>query len=374
MGAIGEDGVRVVNHDVLRMTGLGDLDIDEAEHRERMELDRRAMRYREGRKRAELVGRCAVVVDDGIATGSSARAACEVARALGAARIVLAAPVASRLAVVDLRQVCDEFVCLEVPEPFFAVGEWYRDFSQTTDDQVIEMVRRAAVGQERGRAASPGGEGVVRSEADVEVRCGDTNLTGSLSIPSGARGTVVFAHGSGSGRRSARNRYVAALLNEAGLATLLFDLLTTAEEKDRSRVFDVPLLAGRLADVTRWASAQPEIATTTVGYFGASTGAAAALWAAAQPDCGIAAVVSRGGRPDLAAPCLAAVTAPTLLIVGESDELVLGLNQNAQAALRCQNHLAVVPGAGHLFEEPGALAAVAELARDWFITNLATAA
>jgi putative phosphoribosyl transferase len=189
-------------------------------------------------------------------------------------------------------------------------------------------------------------------------------------VPENAPGIVVFVHGSGSSRHSPRNRHVAGVLNDAGLGTLLFDLLTPEEEADRANVFDIGLLAGRLAEVTRWLRAQPGAARAALGYFGASTGAAAALRAAAEPGAGIAAVVSRGGRPDLARPRLAAVTAPTLLIVGGRDEVVLDLNRRAQAELRCENRLAVVPGAGHLFEEPGTLQAVAGLARDWFLSHL----
>jgi putative phosphoribosyl transferase len=195
-------------------------------------------------------------------------------------------------------------------------------------------------------------------------------LAGQLTVPSGAAGIVVFAHGSGSSRHSARNRYVASVLTAAGLGTLLFDLLTPHEEPDRSAVFDIPLLAGRLRAATTWLRGQPEARRARIGYFGASTGAGAALWAAAD-DGAIAAVVSRGGRPDLAEPRLAAVRAATLLIVGADDERVLALNRAAQARLRCENALEVVPGAGHLFEEPGTLQHAAEAARDWFRTHLA---
>jgi putative phosphoribosyl transferase len=181
---------------------------------------------------------------------------------------------------------------------------------------------------------------------------------------------VLFAHGSGSSRHSPRNRHVAAVLNQAGLGTLLLDLLTPDEEADRASVFDVELLARRLAEVTRWLRTQPAAGHAAIGYFGASTGAAAALWAAAEPGAGIAAAVSRGGRPDLAGPRLGAVTAPTLLIVGELDTLVVDLNREAQAQLRCESKLAVVPGATHLFEEPGTLATVAALATDWFVSHL----
>ena len=198
-------------------------------------------------------------------------------------------------------------------------------------------------------------------------------LTGWLAVPAHPIGSVIFAHGSGSSRHSPRNRYVAGALNQAGLATLLIDLLTVEEESDRSCVFDVRMLADRLGNATRWTKAQPEVASKAVGYFGASTGAAAALWAAAQPDCEVAAVVSRGGRPDLAAPLLPAVRAPTMLIVGGRDEIVLDLNRRAQSELRCENRLSVVPGATHLFEEEGALESVAELARDWFVAKLGDA-
>jgi alpha-beta hydrolase superfamily lysophospholipase len=191
-----------------------------------------------------------------------------------------------------------------------------------------------------------------------------------LTVPDRVTGIVVFAHGSGSGRHSPRNRYVADALNQAGLGTFLFDLLTRGEERDRGNVFDIGLLGGRLADVTRWLRAQPRAAGAAIGYFGASTGAAAALWAAAEPGAGIAAVVSRGGRPDLAGARLSAVTAPTLLIVGGDDAVVLDLNRHARAALRCESDLAVVPGATHLFEELGTLDAAARLARDWFTRHL----
>jgi putative phosphoribosyl transferase len=202
---------------------------------------------------------------------------------------------------------------------------------------------------------------------EVGLRVGPVELAGRRTVPEGASGLVVFAHGSGSSRHSPRNRYVAEVLNQAGLATLLFDLLTAAEEPQRARVFDIELLAGRLAEVTR----QSRHGFGRVGYFGASTGSAAALWAAADPDADIAAVVSRGGRPDLAAARLGAVRAPTLLIVGGADTAVLDLNRRAQAMMRCPAELAVVPGAGHLFEEQGALATVAGQARDWFLRHAA---
>ena len=211
------------------------------------------------------------------------------------------------------------------------------------------------------------------SDIEVEPIAGTTRLAGSLTVPAGAPGVVIFAHGSGSSRQSPRNRYVAVVLNDAGLGTLLFDLLTPAEELDRANVFDIGLLGSRLAQVTAWLRARLGAEQPAIGYFGASTGAAAALWAAAEPGAEIGAIVSRGGRPDLAGSGLAAVTAPTLLIVGGADPAVLDLNRAAQAQLTCDNDLAVVPGATHLFEEPGTLGAAAELARDWFLRYLGSA-
>jgi putative phosphoribosyl transferase len=371
MGAIGEEGVRVANEDVLGITGLGRAELDEAERTERLELERRAATYRAGRPRRDLHGRCAVIVDDGIATGSTARAACQVARRLGASRVVLAVPVASRLAASELRTVCDELVCLDQPDPFFAVGEWYRDFSQIGDDQVVELLHgTVAPGADDGRGKEPAAPPL--RDDDVEVVCPSARLDGHLTVPRAHRGLVVFAHGSGSSRLSPRNRFVATALNGAGLATLLVDLLSVPEEQERANVFDVAKLAHRLDEVTRWALAEPALEETSFGYFGASTGAAAALRAAAQPGSAVSAIVSRGGRPDLAGPLLADVRAPTLLIVGARDEQVLRLNRSAQAELRCENRLAVVPGATHLFEEPGALDMVAGLARDWFLAKLQT--
>jgi putative phosphoribosyl transferase len=204
---------------------------------------------------------------------------------------------------------------------------------------------------------------------EIEIAPG-LRLAGDLSLPEPAAGLVVFAHGSGSGRLSPRNRQVAAVLNEAGFATLLFDLLTPEEELDRANVFDVALLAERLPAVTGWVEAEEDLRSLPISYFGASTGAAAALRATATLGDTIRAVVSRGGRPDLAGPALPLVEAPTLLIAGGQDESVIALNEQAYAMMRCERRLEIVPGATHLFEEKGALERVALLARDWFEQHL----
>jgi len=369
MGAIGEGGVRVLNVDVLRLADVSHAELAAVEQRERAELDRRARRFRGDRRPIPLERKTVVVVDDGIATGSTARAACELARARGAARVVLAVPVAPPDWTTRLAGAADEFVCVDTPEPFFGIGQFYVDFSQTTDDEVVDCLERS--GRPAASATAAQADDPPLRDEEVVVEAGGVRLAGHLTVPERPIGAVVFAHGSGSSRHSPRNRYVARVLNDAGLATLLFDLLTPDEEHDRANVFDVELLALRLVEVTAWLRTRPETRDLPVGYFGASTGAAAALWAAAQPQAEIAAVVSRGGRPDLAGPRLPAVSAPTLLIVGGRDDLVLDLNRQARAQLRCESALAVVPGATHLFEEPGTLQAAADLAGGWFTGHLA---
>jgi len=278
-------------------------------------------------------------------------------------------------------------VCAEMPEPFLAIGQWYLDFAQTADAEVVDLLRRADKRQ--------GAEDGAPTERDVIVLAGTVPLPGRLTVPARARGMVVFAHGTGSGRSSPRNMFVAGTLHVVGLGSLLFDLLTPEEEADRANVFDIGLLAGRLSAATSWLRGQPGLERVPVGYFGASTGAAAALRAAAgyaaesaagpATDSGtdspagpgparshgeIAAVVSRGGRPDLAGGSLGAVRAPTLLLVGGLDDRVLELNEAARAQLPGESQLVVIPGAGHLFAEPGTLEQVASLARDWFVRYL----
>jgi putative phosphoribosyl transferase len=211
------------------------------------------------------------------------------------------------------------------------------------------------------------------AEREVEIPAGQRRLRGILSIPAEATGIVIFAHGSGSGRLSPRNQYVARSLQRAGLATLLLDLLEDEESADRRKVFDVELLASRLESAAFWVKQESHAGVLKLGYLGASTGAAAALIAAARRPDEAAAVVCRGGRPDLAAEYLPLVQAPTLLIVGGDDDLVLDLNQQALSLLRCRKELVVVPGATHLFEEPGTLEQVAREAGRWFQKHLTPA-
>ncbi|HLH74772.1 MAG TPA: dienelactone hydrolase family protein [Chloroflexota bacterium] len=208
------------------------------------------------------------------------------------------------------------------------------------------------------------------NQHEVEIPADSVTLPGILGMPTHAVGVVIFAHGSGSGRFSPRNQFVARVLQEAGFATLLLDLLTESESGNRQYVFDIALLARRLLAATDWVRQQPVLKDLPIGYFGASTGAGAALVAAAQEGNRISAVVSRGGRPDLANGALANVTAPTLLIVGGWDQPVIALNEQAYNELHAPKKLVIVPRATHLFEEPGKLEEVAELAVDWFTTYL----
>jgi putative phosphoribosyl transferase len=211
--------------------------------------------------------------------------------------------------------------------------------------------------------------------SEVRVPAGRAVMDGNLTLVDGSRALVLFAHGSGSSRHSPRNQFVARTLNDAGLATLLFDLLTSEEESvdlyTREHRFDISLLAERLVHATNWAKQQEETKDFNIGYFGSSTGGGAALVAAAELPEEVGAVVSRGGRPDLAGEALPKVKAPTLLIVGGEDHVVIDLNEQARAQMKCECKIEIVPGATHLFEEPGALEKVAKLASDWFIGHIA---
>src|SRR6266508_24034 len=334
LGAVGEGDVTVLNQQLIAGIGLGREEVEAVARAERAELDRRVGRYRRGRPAEPVQGRTVIVVDDGLATGFTARAAIGVLRHRGAGRVVLAVPVAPPQAIRVLRGVADQVVAIETPKRFEAVGQFYADFPQTTDQEVARLLAHPSI------VPVPTAAAVDDPVRACDIQAGGVRLAGELAWTVRPVGLVVFAHGSGSSRHSPRNRSVAQTLNQSGLATLLLDLLTPQEEHDRGNVFDIELLAGRLVATTRWLADQPD------------------------------AVVSRGGRPDLAAPRLGEVRAPTLLIVGGHDQLVLELNRRARARLRCTSALQVVPGATHLFEEPGALERVAALAGGWFRHHL----
>ena len=357
IGAVAPGGVRILNGDVVRRLGIPEDYLERVTQRETAELERRLRHFRGDRPEPDVRDRTVILVDDGLATGVTARAAVAALRQREPRRLVLAAPVCASQTAELLGPEVDELVCLEAPSDLGAIGFWYRDFAQTSDGEVIELLERSRREQE---------------ELPVRVPAGPVELEGNLDVPEGARGVVLFAHGSGSGRHSPRNRQVARALREAGLATLLIDLLTPDEEEVDLRTghlrFDIGLLAQRLVGATDWLAQNPDTKRLRIGYFGASTGAAAALVAAAEREVG--AVVSRGGRPDLAGDALPLVKAPTLLIVGGNDVPVIRMNEEALGRLRVEKRLEIIPGATHLFEERGALEEVARLAADWFTRHL----
>lgn len=323
--------------------------------RQLAQIRERRQRYRGGAPSLDAAGRIAIVVDDGLATGATMAAALRAVRAQGPTRLICAVPVAAHDSLAQVKPLADEVVCLATPLDFYAVGAFYQHFPPVDDDEVAALL------------GAPSAGAAVPSERAVRVPADGVVLEGDLRVPALPRGLVLFAHGSGSGRHSPRNRSVSEVLNASGIATLLLDLLTVDEDRQRAMRFDIPLLTARLGATLAWARAEPSLAALPLGLFGASTGAAAALaTAAAHPDA-VAVVVSRGGRPDLAGEkVLATVRAPTLLIVGGADTEVLALNRQALTKLHAPAELIVVPGATHLFEEPGALAQVARQATAWF--------
>jgi putative phosphoribosyl transferase len=372
MGAVASGGASALNEDVIRELQIPTEQLTAVARREMAEVLRRDQAFRAGRRFPDLSGRTVLLVDDGIATGATMTAAVRAVRLLGPARVIVATPVIAETARRALLGEADDVVCVALPDEFLAVGAWYLDFEQTSDDEVVQLLREASrwewVAEHTSAAAA-----VAR---EVRIPAGGVTLVGDLAIPDGAQGVVIFAHGSGSSRRSPRNRRVAEALQRRKFATLLFDLLTAGEEtldRDATLRFDIEFLAQRLVAATLWAVRYEGIAPLPIGYFGASTGAAAALRAAAtQPEL-VRTIVSRGGRPDLAGASLARVTCPTLLIVGSRDHDVIEMNRWALDEMRHAPsvELQLVPGATHLFEEAGTLDEVIRLAGDWFARHLA---
>ncbi|HEX2081400.1 MAG TPA: phosphoribosyltransferase family protein [Longimicrobium sp.] len=377
MGAIATGGVRVLNDAVVQALRIPDRVIDAVAAREQQELERRERAYRDGRPAPGVSGRTVILVDDGLATGATMRAAAQALRMQGPARLIIAVPVAAGQTCDEFRGEVDDVVCTATPEPFYGVGMWYEDFSQTSDAEVHDLLARAKRADE-GAAGSGAMEGPARAavERTVEISAGSVTLEGDLVVPANAAGVVLFAHGSGSSRFSSRNRYVARELNAAGLGTLLIDLLTREEEGvDQYTAhlrFDIGMLAERLTGAIAWLRENGATRGLPIGLFGASTGGGAALVAAARVPEAVGAVVSRGGRPDLAGDALPRVRTPTLLVVGGDDVPVIGMNESAMARMSgAEVRLEIVPGASHLFEEPGTLEEVARLASSFLLQHLA---
>lgn len=375
MGAIASGGTRVVNEEVVAQLEIPESVLERVTEREQRELERRERVYRGDRRLAGVGGRRVVLVDDGIATGATMLAAVRALRALGAARIVVAVPVAARSVAAKLRMEADAVVCVVESDWLNGISVWYDDFEQTTDAEVRALLSAGGFSRVSVLPSDTGGgpgASVVETSLAIEAR--GVRLAADLAVPSPCHGVVVFAHGSGSGRSSPRNRQVAEAVRGAGMATLLADLLTPDEEaidlRTRHLRFDIGLLSTRLVSVVDWVGLDARLSGLGVGCYGASTGAAAALIAAARRPQRVDAVVSRGGRPDLAKEALRLVRCPTLLITGGLDFEVSELNREAFAELQCVKAMETVPGATHLFEEPGALGAVAGFSRGWFERHL----
>jgi putative phosphoribosyl transferase len=359
MGAVASGGARYINRDVVEALGIEPQTIRVVSEQEELEIARRDHAYRGQRPPLDVRGQTVILVDDGLATGSTMRVAIAALRQRGPARIVVAVPAGASEVCAEIDRLADETICALTPHPFEAVGQWYEDFSQTTDQNVRELLSRSSS---------------VVDATHFSIPIDGSRIQGDLTVSGDSKAFVIFAHGSGSSRHSPRNKYVARSLNRAGLATLLVDLLTVEEENadmhTRQYRFDIELLANRLVIATDWLVKHRAFSTFPVGIFGASTGAAAALVAAARRPNIIQTVVSRGGRPDLAGDALKRVIAPVLLIVGELDEEVLELNRDAAKLIRGHTEIQIVGGATHLFEENGALEEVATLACQWFTTRM----
>lgn len=372
MGAIASGGTVFFNEPLMHQLNLDRLAIQHVIEKEQEELQRREYLYRGGSPFPNLKGKIVILVDDGIATGATMKTAIETIRKHEAKSIVIAIPVAAYSTCEEIAPMVETLVCPLKPINFYAVSLWYQNFPQTSDNEVIELLKKSQ------SIYSPSRENLSHFTLDTEhsitIPSGNISLDGLLYLPKKAHGLVLFVHGSGSSRFSVRNQFVARILNKANLATLLFDLFTPSEDAIDSQThqlrFDIKFLASRLIDATQWCRKQAQLNTLPIGYFGASTGGGAALVAAASAPNLIYAVVSRGGRPDLAGESLAYVLTPTLLIVGGFDEVVIQMNKEAMSQLNCIKKMEIVSGATHLFEEPGTLNEAAKLAKNWFVRYL----
>ena len=373
LGAVAEGGAVCLDREAIERLNLIPEELAALAGHEADEVERRLLTYRDGASAPDLRGRTAIVIDDGGCPSVAVRAAVRHLRNVGATRVVLGTPVLARACRESLEPELDALVALTTVDGESQVAQAYEQFpsvSETTALQLLSDARGFA------RSPAPADAAPMPVHSEVKIPAGEVELTGLLRIPRGARGMVLFVHGSGSSRFSPRNLAVARALEQAGFGTLLIDLLSEEEEREDELSgelrFDIELLSGRVRDVVDWLGTENATRALPLGLFGASTGAAAALTAAAERPERVHAVVSRGGRPDLApAQVLGRVRAPVLLIVGGDDTEVLALNHTAAHQLHAPVRLAVVEGATHLFSEPGALEQVMRLALHEFELYLA---
>jgi len=370
-GAIAAGDGQFLDQSMIRAIGLSGSEVERIIQSAKEILSQSAALYRGNKPPLQVEGKLVILVDDGVATGASVYAAIHALKEMKSAMVVLAVPVMPASTYQLLKNEVNLLVCLHKPKVFNAVSQFYRDFTQVDDRTVITLL-------EEGKKASSNPLPQQNRNVTVKevlIRLKNVSLPGRLLIPEDAVGIVLFAHGSGSSRHSPRNLYVAHVLQSHGLATLLFDLLTTDEEQADQQTsqyrFNIKLLSERLTEVTHWVRQLPRVGDLSIGYFGASTGAAAALLSAAKLPGEVASVVSRGGRPDLAGEYLPDVQASVMLIVGGRDQDVLTLNREALRRLTCHDkQLVIIPGATHLFQERGALEQVARDTATWFDRTL----
>lgn len=358
IGAVSEGGKVIWQQETVDWLKISADQLKELASNKQNELKAQVNKWRKDRTVTDVKDKTVVVVDDGLATGATMIAALRVLRKKSPRKIMVAVPVSSENAKRLVTEFCDEMVILETPQPFFAVGQWYVDFTQVTDEEVRNLLE---MDPKRRPDTNLG-------DHEVLIPCDDLLLEGELIVPDKAKGLIIFAHGSGSSHSSPRNQKVAKAFNQLGFATLLFDLLTPDEAKDRPNAFNIPLLMERLKTATRWAMEKEDLSSLPVGYFGSDTGAAAALAAAARQPL-VKSIVSRGGRLDLADNFLKDVQAKVLLIVPGAEPGALEQNDRARDGLyACEK--AVIENARHLFEEENAMDDVIEYASNWFNQTL----
>lgn len=380
-GAVAPGGFRYLDAGMIQATGIGTEQIEKVTEATLEVLRRQDRSYRANRAPLDVSGKTVILTDDGVATGASMQVAIQALRAMGPARVIVAVPVAPSDVCEHMRSEVDELFCSYQAKQVREVGQFYWEFPPVTDEEVVELLERAkefygktqlpgaAISRRTSPAPSEGFQGGVILQAAM------ARLEGVLSLPADAAGLVLFAHGSSSSRYNPRNRYLAKALQARRLGTLLFDLLTVEEDSANLQMggnrFDIRLLAERLSGAVEWLEQQKSFRALPMGYCCAGTGTAAALVTAANHPEKVQAIVSRGGRPDLAGEALGRVEAPTLLLVGEADGGLIGINEEALGDLGCaEKKLITVPGATHPFEDPGTLELVAHHAAEWFCRHL----
>lgn len=375
MGAISSGGDRVLNREIIEALQLSEAVVERVTQREQQEMSRRESAYRRNRPSLQIQGKTVILVDDGLATGSTMLAAIRAVQKLKAAKIVIAVPVAPASTFESMEKLGDAMICLMTPEPFYGVGLWYEDFTQTTDEAVIKLLEKAEGWREIPEPAHSQDEDLPGFH-QVSIPAGSVELSGKLLLHEGeSKGIIMLVQGTGYPGQSPQHDHMAHKLYEAGFSTVRFDLLTRDEEaselKSRHLRFDIPLLTRRLIQATDWVMHELATDDQPLGFFSSSTGTGAVLKAAASIGRPIKAIVSLSGRPDLAGESLSKVTAPTLLLMGGQDISIMDLNVCARSRMRPGLvRIEVVPQASHLFEEEGALERAANLTTRWFERHL----